>query len=227
MMRVNPKNKTGRRPSGRFYSRGEEIANAVTHGIGSVFAISALVVLVVLAAKQGDFWRITTFAVYGATLILLYLASTLYHGIQHPKAKAVFRILDHSAIFLLIAGTYTPFLLIRLRGAWGWSLFGVVWLLAVAGIVLKAVFIDRLKKLSVLVYIAMGWLIVVAMKPMLARIPHPALWWLLAGGACYTGGVALYLMKSVRFTHAAWHLCVLAGSMCHFFAILFYVLPAI
>jgi hemolysin III len=219
--------KEAHRDPTRFYSAGEEIANAVTHGIGAVFGVAALVVLVVLAAKQGDRWRIVYFAVYGATLILLYLASTLYHGIQHPKAKAVFRIFDHSSIFLLIAGTYTPFLLIRLGGGWGWSLFGVVWLLAVAGIVLKAVFINRLKKISVLVYIAMGWLIVVAMKPMLARVPHPALWWLLAGGLCYTGGVAFYLVRSVRYSHAAWHLCVLAGSMCHFFAILFYVLPRI
>jgi hemolysin III len=222
---MKPENKTKRKPAVRFYSRGEEIANAINHGVGAVFGIAVLVVLVVLAQRQGDAWRITAFSIYGASLILLYLASTLYHSIQHPKTKAVFRILDHSAIFLLIAGTYTPFLLIRLRGAWGWSLFGVVWLLAVAGIVLKAVFINRLKKISVLVYIAMGWLIVVALKPMLTRMPLPALWWLLAGGLCYTGGVAFYAMKSVRFSHAAWHLFVLAGSTCHFFAILLYVLP--
>jgi hemolysin III len=225
LMHINKS--SGRDRNKRFYTLGEEIANAITHGVGAVFGIAVLVVLVVLAQRQGDAWRITAFSIYGTTLTLLYLASTLYHSIQHPKAKAVFRILDHSAIFLLIAGTYTPFLLIRLRGAWGWSLFVVVWLLAVAGIVLKAVFINRLKKISVLVYIAMGWLIVVALKPMLTRIPLPALWWLLAGGLCYTGGVAFYMMKSVRFSHAAWHLCVLAGSICHFIAILFYVLPRV
>lgn len=209
----------------RFYTLGEEIANAITHGIGSVFGIAALVILVVLAARQGDAWRVVSFSIYGVTLILLYMASTLYHGLRHAGAKRVFRILDHSSIFLLIAGTYTPFLLIRLRGGWGWSLFGVIWALAITGIVLKAVFINRLKKYSVLVYILMGWLIVVAIKPMLATVPRHALWWLLAGGLCYTGGVAFYAMKSVRFSHAVWHLCVLAGSMCHFFAILLYVLP--
>ena len=211
--------------TGRFYSLGEEIANAIIHGIGAVFGIAALVILVVLAARQGDVWRIVSFSIYGVTLILLYLASTLYHGLRHAGAKRVFRILDHSSIFLLIAGTYTPFLLIRLRGGWGWSLFGVIWALAITGIVSKAVFINRLKKYSVLVYILMGWLIVVAIKPMLAAVPRHALWWLLAGGLCYTGGVAFYAMKSVRFSHAVWHLFVLAGSACHFLAILFYVLP--
>jgi hemolysin III len=222
---MNPRKRPGRDQTKRFYSLGEEIANAVTHGIGSVFGIAALVILVVLAARQGDIWRIVTFSIYGLTLILLYLASTLYHGLRHPGAKRVFRIFDHSSIFLLIAGTYTPFLLICLRGVWGWSLFGVIWALAVGGIVLKAVSINRLKKLSVLVYIAMGWLIVVALKPMLTALPRPAIWWLLAGGVCYTGGVVFYSMKSVRFSHSVWHLCVLAGSMCHFFAILLYVLP--
>ena len=222
---MNPLKTSKSVQAGRFYSLGEEIANAIIHGIGSVFGVAALVILVVLAARQGDAWRVVTFSIYGGTLILLYLASTLYHGIQHPGAKRVFRILDHSSIFLLIAGTYTPFLLIRLRGEWGWSLFGVIWALAITGIVFKAVFINRLKKVSVLVYIAMGWLIVVALKPMLAAVPRHALWWLLAGGLCYTGGVAFYAMKSVRFSHAVWHLFVLAGSACHFLAILFYVLP--
>jgi hemolysin III len=224
---MNPLRKSKSLQTGRFYTPGEEIANAIIHGIGSVFGIAALVILVVLASRKGDAWRIVSFSVYGVTLILLYLASTLYHGLRHPGAKRIFRILDHSSIFLLIAGTYTPFLLVPLRGGWGWSLFGVIWALAVAGIVFKAIFINRLKKLSVLVYILMGWLIVVALKPMLAKIPPHALGWLLAGGLCYTGGVIFYSMKSVRFSHAVWHLCVLAGSMCHFFAILLYVLPQI
>jgi hemolysin III len=213
--------------TGRFFTLGEEIANAVTHGVGLALSVAALVILVVLAARQGDAWRIVSFSIYGMTLVLLYLASTLYHGLRHAGAKRVFRILDHSSIFLLIAGTYTPFLLIRLRGGWGWSLFGVIWALAAGGIAVKAVFINRLKKVSVLIYIAMGWLIVIALKPLLAVIPRPGLWWLLAGGLCYTGGVLFYVFKFFRFHHAVWHLWVLAGSMCHFFAILLYVLPQI
>jgi len=222
---MDSRKRSGRRQAGRFYSPGEEIANAVTHGIGAIFGVAAMVILVVLAARQGDAWRVVTFGVYGVTLILLYLASTLYHSLRHPGAKRIFRIFDHSSIFLLIAGTYTPFLLIRLRGIWGWSLFGIIWLLAAGGIVLKALAINRLKKLSVLAYIAMGWLIVAALRPMLAAVPRHAFWWLLAGGLCYTGGVVFYAMKSVRFSHAVWHLFVLAGSACHFIAILLYVLP--
>jgi hemolysin III len=203
-----------------FYTIGEEIASSITHGIGAALSIAALVILVVLAAKQGDAWRIVSFSVYGTTLILLYLASTLYHAIQHRGAKKVFRILDHSSIFLLIAGTYTPFLLVSLRGRWGWSLFGVIWALAITGIVFKAIFIHRMKKLSVVIYILMGWLILIALKPMLANIPKAGLWWLAGGGLAYTGGVVFYAMKSVKFAHAVWHLFVLAGSICHFFAIL-------
>ncbi len=209
----------------KHYTVGEEIASSITHGIGAVLSIAALVILVVLAAKKGDAWRIVSFSIYGTSLILLYLASTLYHGIQHPGAKHVFKILDHSSIFLLIAGTYTPFLLVNLRGPWGWTLFGVIWALAVIGIVFKAVFIGKWKKVSTLAYVAMGWLVVVALKPMLAVIPKPGLAWLAAGGLAYTGGVAFYAWKRVKFMHMVWHLFVLAGSICHFFAILFYVLP--
>ncbi|MBN1895148.1 hemolysin III family protein [bacterium] len=218
-----PKKKSEKKQ--RHYTVGEEIASSITHGIGAVLSIAALVILVVLAAKKGDAWRIVSFSIYGASLILLYLASTLYHGIQHPGAKHVFKILDHSSIFLLIAGTYTPFLLVNLRGPWGWTLFGIIWALAVVGIVFKAVFIGKWKKVSTLAYVAMGWLVVVALKPMLAVIPKPGLVWLAAGGLAYTGGVVFYAWKSVKFMHMIWHLFVLAGSICHFFAILFYVLP--
>jgi len=218
-----PKKKPAKKE--KVYTIGEEIASSITHGIGAVLSIAGLVILVVLAAKKGDAWRIVSFSIYGASLILLYLASTLYHGIQHPGAKHVFQILDHSSIFLLIAGTYTPFLLVNLRGPWGWTLFCIIWTLAVVGIVFKAVFIGKWKKISTLVYVAMGWLVVVALKPMLAVIPKPGLAWLAAGGLAYTGGVVFYAWKSVKFMHMIWHLFVLAGSICHFLAILFYVLP--
>jgi hemolysin III len=209
----------------RYYTLGEEIANSITHGIGAALSIAALVILVALAARQRDAWRIVAFSIYGVSLILLYLASTLYHGIQHPGAKRVFRIFDHAAIFLLIAGTYTPFLLIRMRGGWGWSLFGIVWGLAATGIVFKAVFIGRLKKLSVAVYVLMGWLIVVALKPLLTAVPKTGVVLLGIGGLLYTVGIVFYSWKSVRFSHMVWHLFVLGGSACHFFAILLYVLP--
>lgn len=212
-------------PRKRFYTAGEEIASSITHGIGAALSIAALVILVVLAATRGDAWRVVSFSIYGTTLILLYLASTLYHAIRHPGAKRVFRILDHSSIFLLIAGTYTPFLLVPLRGGWGWSLFGVVWGLAVVGIVFKSIFIERMKKLSVVVYVAMGWMILIALKPLLACLPKSGLAWLAGGGLLYSGGVIFYAMKSVKYTHAVWHLFVLGGSICHFFAILLYVLP--
>ena len=208
-----------------FYSTGEEIANSITHGIGAALGVAGMVVLVVLASLQRDVWRITAFSVYGASLVLLYLASTLYHALTPPAAKRVFRILDHSSIYLLIAGTYTPFMLVPLRGGWGWSLFGAVWGLAAIGIVFKAVFIGRYGKLSVLVYVLMGWMVLVALKPLLSAVPRGALVWLVAGGLCYTGVVAVYAMKSVRYCHAVWHLFVLGGSLCHYFAILWYVLP--
>ena len=217
--------KTDKPSHKRFYTIGEEIASSITHGIGAALSIAALVILVVLAATRGDAWRVVSFSIYGTTLILLYMASTLYHAIQHPGAKKVFRILDHSSIFLLIAGTYTPFLLVPLRGGWGWSLFGVIWALAITGIVFKAIFINRMKKLSVVIYILMGWLVLIALNPMLDNIPPAGLWWLAGGGLSYTGGVVFYAMKRIKYTHAIWHLFVLGGSICHFFAILLYVLP--
>lgn len=209
----------------RSYTLGEEIANSITHGIGAALAIAALVILVVFAAKKGDAWRVVSFSIYGSTLILMYLFSTLYHAIQHPGATKVFRILDHSSIYLLIAGTYTPFLLVTIRGGWGWSLFGIIWGLAITGIVFKSIFIQKMKKVSLTIYILMGWLIVIALKPMLANLQPAGLWWLVGGGLCYTGGAVFYALKSLKYSHAIWHLFVLAGSICHFFAILLYVLP--
>jgi hemolysin III len=203
----------------------EEIANAVTHGIGLLLSVAGFVVLLVLAALRGTAWHIVACSIYGATLICLYAASTLYHAVISPRIKRALRIFDHSAIFLLIAGTYTPFVLINLRGPWGWSLFGVIWGLALAGILFKFWFVGRFGFLSTAVYIAMGWLVVIAAKPVVAHVPFTALVWLLAGGLAYTAGVIFYASRRIPYSHAIWHLFVLAGSTCHYFAILSTVIP--
>lgn len=207
------------------YSVGEEWANSLSHGVGVVLGIAGLSVLVSMAALQGDAWKVVSAAVYGTTLIAMYLASTLYHSLPAPRLKRRFRILDHATIYLLIAGTYTPLTLISLRGPWGWSLFGAIWGMAMVGIMLKIFLTGRFKRLSSLVYIGMGWLILIAIKPSLAVIPPGGMGWLLVGGLCYTGGVAFYLWQSLPYHHAVWHLFVLAGSVCHFLAVLFYILP--
>jgi len=207
------------------YTLGEDIANSVTHGIGAALGIAGLAVLVSLAAREADPWRIVSLSIYGTTLILMFLASTLYHSLRIPRVRRLFRILDHSAIFLLIAGTYTPFTLVTLRGPWGYSIFGIVWGLAVVGIVLKTIFIGRFAVLSAGIYIAMGWVVVIAFKPLLASLPAAGVAWLVAGGVCYTGGVVFFAAKRIPYNHAIWHLFVLAGSICHFIAILLYVLP--
>jgi hemolysin III len=212
--------------SKRPQTLGEEIANSVIHGIGAALGVAALSVLVTFAGLFGDAWRVVSFAVYGASIVVLYTVSTLYHGFTHPRAKRVFNILDHAAIYLLIAGTYTPFTLVTLRGAWGWTLFGVIWGLAVAGIVFETVAFERFKALTVSLYVALGWIVVIAIRPLMQALPAGGLWWLLAGGLCYTGGVAFYVLgKRVRYAHAVWHLFVLGGSLCHFVCVLVYVLP--
>jgi hemolysin III len=207
------------------YSLGEEIAHSVTHGIGVILSIAALVILVTFASLRGDAWHIVGSAIFGATLIFLYTASTLYHSITHPGAKRVLRVLDHVAIFLLIAGTYTPFTLVTLRGGWGWTLFVAIWGLALVGIVYKVTASNRFRLLSVLLYLVMGWLVLVAIEPMVASVARPGLWLLLAGGLCYTLGVIFYAWRQLPYSHAVWHLFVLAGSICHFFAVLLYVIP--
>ena len=204
----------------------QELANSITHGLGAVLSIAALSVLVSLAGVRGDVWRVVSFSIYGAALILLYLASTFYHSVRAPHVKRVLRILDHVFIYVLIAGTYTPFALVCLRGGWGWSIFGIMWGLAAVGIVLKVVFIGRAAILSVVVYIAMGWFIVIAIKPVLTAVPPGGLLWLILGGLAYTSGTAFYAWRSLPYNHAVWHLFVLAGSTFHFFGILLYVLPA-
>ncbi len=203
---------------------GEEIANSVTHGIAAVLSVAALAILVVFASLRGNAWHIVSCAIFGVTLILLYLASTLYHALPVGRAKEVCRILDHASIYLLIAGTYTPFTLVTLRGPWGWSIFGVVWGLAVAGIVFQSLLIGRLPVLSTAVYILMGWVVVIALRPLIHALPWGGLLWMLAGGLCYTAGVYFYASRS-KFAHAVWHLFVIAGSVCHFFAVFFYVIP--
>jgi hemolysin III len=204
----------------------EEFANSVTHGVGLGLSVAGLVVLVILAAVRGTAWHVVSCAVYGTTLVILYAASTLYHAIQSPRAKRVLRIIDHGAIYLLIAGTYTPFTLVNLRGGLGWTLFGVVWGLAVVGILFKVFHVDRFPIASTLVYLSMGWLVVVAWKPVVTLIPVGGIALIAAGGMAYTVGVIFYAAKHIPYNHAIWHLFVLAGSIFHYVAVLLYVLPA-
>jgi hemolysin III len=206
-------------------TRGEELANRVTHGIGTALSAGGLVILVIFAGRHGDAWQVVSSAVFGSTLVLLYTASTLYHSFRNPRTKAVLQKFDHAGIFLLIAGTYTPFVLVTLRGPWGWSLFGVIWGMALVGVFLKFWWAGRFNLASTLIYLAMGWLVIVAEKPLIAALPRGGLWLLLAGGLCYTGGAAFYLWHRLPFHHAIWHLCVLGGSACHWAAIFLFVLP--
>ena len=210
----------------RRYTVGEEIANSLTHGVGALLAVGGLAILVTMAAIRGDAWHIVACSIYGAAMVVLYSASTLYHAVTGPRAKAALQVFDHAAIFLLIAGTYTPFTLVSLRGPWGWSLFGVVWGLAVAGIVLEIAFPRRWPALSLVLYIAMGWVVVVAVKPLLDALPTGGLVLLLLGGLAYTGGIAFYAWRRLPYGHAVWHLFVLAGTVLHFFAVLLYVVPS-
>ena len=207
------------------YSVGEEIANSITHAVATGLSIAALVVLIVSAVSQGDAWHVVSFSIFGSTLILLYLASTLYHAIPLPSAKRILKTLDHSAIFLLIAGTYTPFMLVSMRGTIGWVVFSVVWVLAVAGVVLKCCCVYRFKRLSLSIYLGMGWLCVLVMRDMYASLPGTSLTLLALGGLAYTLGVVFYVWKRLPYSHAIWHLFVIAGSTLHFFSVL-HTLPA-
>jgi hemolysin III len=216
-----PEQTAGRRP----YSLGEEIANCVTHGVGWVASIVGLIVLVSLAGRYGTTLHVISVAVYGATLVLLYGASTMYHALTAPRAKAVFQVIDHAGIYLLIAGSYTPFTLLALKGPGGWSLFGAVWTIAVVGVSAEAWVVNKPKWASALIYLAMGWLVIVAIKPLVAALSGTGLWLLVAGGLCYTLGTVFYVMKKVPYMHAVWHLFVLAGSAFQFLAILLFVLP--
>ncbi len=210
----------------QFYSIGEEIMNSITHGIGAALSVAGLTVLVVLAVLYGNVTQVVSFSIYGGSLIILYLASTLYHSFQQPKIKRVLKFVDHASIFLLIAGTYTPFLLLGVQGAWGLTFLVIIWGIAILGVSFKAIFFNRMQKASVLLYIVMGWLSVLILKSLLAHMPVGGLIWLGAGGAAYTIGVIFYAMKKVPYMHGVWHLFVLAGSLCHYFAILLYLAPA-
>ena len=198
--------------------------NSISHLIGAVAALAGLVIAVIVAARQGAPWKIVSFSVYGTTLFFLYTVSTLYHSL-HGKAKQVFRKLDHYSIYFLIAGTYTPFTLVTLRGSWGWTIFGIIWGLAILGILLEALPQGKNRVLSVVIYVAMGWLLMVALKPLLAALPRTGFWWLLLGGCLYTGGLVFYFWDGrIRHFHGIWHLFVLGGSICHYITLLFFVL---
>lgn len=201
-------------------ARREELASALTHGVGAAAALAGGAVLITLAALYGNAWQLGAAIVFGVCLLLLYLASTLYHSITHPALKGRLKVFDHCAIYLLIAGTYTPFTLIPLRGTLGWSLFAAIWTLALAGVVFKLFFTGRFKRLSTLIYIAMGWLVLVAIKPVLAALDAWTFGWLMAGGVAYTLGTYFYHRESVPFSHAIWHLFCIAGSVCHYIAVM-------
>lgn len=204
----------------------EEIANALTHGLGATAALAGGAVMITLAALFGDGWQLAGAIVFGLTLLLLYIASTLYHAIQHPIAKGRLKVFDHCAIYLLIAGTYTPFTLVGLRGPWGWGLFTAIWVLAVAGVIFKLFYTGRFQLLSTAIYIAMGWLVLVAIKPLLGALDAWTLGWLLAGGISYTLGTVFYHRPQLPYSHAIWHLFVIGGSVCHYISVLAQVLPA-
>ena len=203
----------------------EEIMNAITHGIGAIFAIIGLSILTAAAYINGGAWHMASGIIFGVSMVLLYLASTLYHSFTNQRIKDILKIFDHAAIYLLIAGTYTPFTLIPLHGTVGWIIFGIVWGLAFLGILLKIFFVKRFKVLSTLCYLLMGWFAVVMIDPLLSSIHIYGLYWLIAGGLFYTVGAIFYLLQRLPYHHAIWHLFVIAGSVAHFIVILNYVLP--
>ncbi|WP_125152202.1 PAQR family membrane homeostasis protein TrhA [Clostridium rectalis] len=205
---------------GNFYTKKEEIMNALTHGLGTCLAISALVILIVFACIKGTVWHVVSFSIYGSTLVILYLESTLYHSLPGKKVKKLFRKFDHMSIFLLIAGTYTPYCLTVLRGYIGWSIFGIVWGCAIFGIVLKAFYTGKKEILSTLLYIIMGWIIILAIKPLYNIMTISGLACLVVGGLLYTLGSYFFIKDKIVFNHAIWHLFVLGGSVCHFFSVM-------
>ncbi len=211
------------------YKLGDILANAITHGVGAALAIVGAVYLIAAAIRgsgRASAWVVASCSVFAGTLILVYLCSTLYHSLVRTRARHVFQVLDHAAIYLLIAGTYTPYTLVTLRGPVGWTLFGVVWTLAVAGVIFKSFAVGRFEVASALVYLFQGWFVVVAVRPLVHALGWPGVMWLAAGGAAYTLGIVFFALDRRRYFHAAWHVFVLAGSVAHYFGILFYVVPA-
>ncbi len=205
------------------YGQSQEIINSITHGIGAILSIFGLIMLLYISIQKEDIWRIVSFAIYGATLIFLYISSTIYHSVTDKRKKYIFRILDHIAIYLLIAGSYTPLTLVLLRGPLGWIIFGVVWLIALAGIFMKIFFFNKTKILSMILYIIMGWLIVVATKPIISILPTGILYLLIVGGLCYSIGIIFYIIPKVPYNHTIWHIFVLAGSFTHFLGYYFFL----
>lgn len=211
--------------SARTYPYWEEFVNVLSHGIGFLLSVAALTLMVVFASLDGNAWHIVGVSIFGASLVVLYLASTLFHWSVRPKIRKYLNVFDHSAIYVLIAGTYTPFLLVTLNGPWGWSLFGVIWGLAIAGVVFKMFFTGKYDKLSLIIYVLMGWLILIAIVPLIQNLSTMGLIWLLIGGISYSIGAVFYLLNKMPFNHAIFHFWVLGGSICHFFAVFWYVIP--
>ncbi|WP_054710868.1 hemolysin III family protein [Bacillus sp. JCM 19041] len=207
------------------FSRREEIANAITHGIGAVLSIAALTLLIVYSSIYGTAWHVVSFTIYGASMLLLYVSSTLVHSFPAGKAKDLFEIFDHAAIYVFIAGTYTPILLILVGGGLGWTLFGIVWGIAFAGILFKVFFVKKFLFFSTVLYLAMGWLAIFAIKPIYESLSTTGIWFLVIGGLFYTIGTIFYMWRGFRYHHAVWHLFVIAGSIFHFFLVFIYVLP--
>lgn len=207
------------------FSKKEELANSITHGVGALLSISALVILIVYASLYGTVWHVVSFTIFGVTMFILYMSSTLLHSFPEGKAKDIFEIFDHSSIYFFIAGTYTPFLLVVIKGTLGWSLFGIVWGLAIAGTVFKCFFVKKYLFSSTALYVVMGWLIVFAWKPLVNNLSLEGMTYLAIGGALYTLGAIFYVWRGFKYHHAVWHLFVLAASVAHFFCVLFYVLP--
>jgi len=207
----------------RKLNSGEEIINSITHGIGALLSIAALIILIIIADRYGDIWHLVSFSIYGCSLVLLYLSSTLYHSFTNPKIKNLFARFDHVSIFLLIAGTYTPILLTTLRGVWGWTMFGIIWALAIAGAIIRSIYLHRFRKVMVVLYLLMGWMFIFAGKQIYLSLPPTSLNFLLWGGIAYSVGVIFYMWRKLPYSHGIWHLFVLAGSMLHFFAIYYSV----
>lgn len=202
------------------YTLGEEIFNSVTHGVGSLLSIAGTVVLIVCSAIYSDAWGIVSSCIFGASLIILYTMSTLYHALTNEKAKKFFRIMDHDTIFILIAGTYTPYTLVNLRGSVGWVLFGIIWGMAILGVIFNSINLEKFRKVSLVCSIIMGWTIIFAIKPMINALPKISLWFLLIGGIFYTIGIIFYVIKKIKYFHSIWHIFTIAGSVFHYFSIL-------
>lgn len=208
------------------FSKGEEIANAITHGIGAVLSIAALVLLIVFSSMYGTAWHVVSFTIFGVTMFLLYFSSTMVHALPRGKAKDLFEIFDHSAIYFFIAGSYTPFTFLVIQGALGWTLFGIVWGLAIGGTIFKSFFVKKYVFTSTLLYVLMGWLVVIGWNQIVVNLPPSAIFLFVAGGIFYTFGAIFYVWRGFKYHHAIWHLFVIAGSTAHFFCVFFYLLPA-